>query len=146
MARLEHLTFTNELKTDLLNELAKSGGVKLQVVYDKAFDSITIRFVPDKVGVVHYIDNDVALLYEPDNKQIVGMQIDDFATDFLPRHAALQKVWKLSESDARIESLGDLGDLMIRMEHRKSEAAKEIVKATEDLLENEGVELTPVLC
>lgn len=143
MARLEHLTFTNELKTSLLNELAKLGGIKPQVNYDKLFDSITIRFVPDRVGIVHYIDNNVALLFEPDDKQIVGMQIDDFVSDFIPRHAALEKVWKLSETDAR---LGDLGELMFMVERRKTATAKEVVKATEDLLEHEGVELSPVLC
>ncbi len=142
MARLEHLTFTSELKTSLLETLVKTNKIQLWVRYDDDFDALVIRFVPDAETIVHYLDDHVALLYQPTSKEIVGMQIEDFVHSFLPLHDTVQKVWRLSDADAKIETMGDL---ILAFERKTPEVAREVVKAAEDVLHREGVELNGVL-
>lgn len=143
MAGLEHLTFTSELKTSLLKSLAQKNQIQLLLKYDREFDALMLLWVsPDIESIVHYIDDQVALLYQSETKEIVGMQIEDFEHSFLPRHDTVQRVWRLSEADAKIE---DLGDLIFAIERKKPGVAREIFKATEDLLGNEGVELSDAI-
>ena len=131
--------FTNELKVNLLRSSLKENVIPiLSFDYDAEFDALTLRFIQNTPDViVHYIDNHVGLLYQPDSKEIVGVQIEDFAHSFLPNHDAIRKVWNLNSTDSRIENVGDL---QIIFERKKPQVAREVFKLTENLLEKEGFE------
>lgn len=116
---------------------------KIQPVvnYDSVFDALILLFVPiETETVVHYIDSNVGLLYVPETLEIVGLQIEDFEYDFIPRHEEVRKVWRLSDSDVP-KNLGDLGELIFVVDKRKKEVAKEVFRSTETLLSDSGLEL-----
>ncbi|MBZ0283491.1 MAG: hypothetical protein K8L97_22335 [Anaerolineae bacterium] len=142
MAGLEHFTFTNELRTTLLQSRAKQGGLQVSIKYDPRFDALRIYFLPQMDCIVHYIDDYVGLLYQPETKEIIGMHIEDFVHSFLAQHGTVESAWRLSESDSRNESLAELA---VVFERKTSQLTREIVKSTEDLLEKEGLELGDVL-
>ncbi|MBA3871585.1 MAG: hypothetical protein H0X30_20760 [Anaerolineae bacterium] len=137
--KLEHLTFTNELKINLLRSTIKENVIPVSSFdYDAEFDALTLRFIQDTPDViVHYIDDHVGLLYQPETKEIVGIQIEDFGHSFLPHHDAIRKVWNLTSTDSRIENVGDL---QIIFERKKPQIAREVFKLTENLLEKQGFE------
>ena len=110
--------------------------------YDDSFDALILLFVPPETEtVVHYLDDSVALLVQPDDLEIVGLQIEDFEYDFLPKHEGVRKVWKLSDSDVSIENVDDL---VFIAERKKKEVLEEVFKSTEDLFSDSGLELTPM--
>ena len=142
MNHLEHLTPAAELKTSLLEWLAKANNVQLGLSYDSDSDALVMRFAPTANALTHYVDHHIALLYQSDTKEIVALKIEGFNHSFLALHEPLQKVWRLSESNAKIENVGDL---ILVLERKTPEIAREIIKATEALLELEGVKLGAIL-
>ncbi len=92
MAHIERLTRTDELKLDRLIRFLKNP-VGANFVYAPAFDAAMILLVPPEVEtVVHYLEGDeqMALLYDPETMEAVGLQIEGFARSFVPQHEALQ--------------------------------------------------------
>jgi hypothetical protein len=131
MAPLKRLVETKSLNTSRLAELLKNKSA-VYLNYDPAFDAVMLLFVsPDVETVVHYIDDQIALLYEPDSLEVVGIQIESFKRSFLLAHANVAKVWRLSDTGV---SMKDLDDLIIGVEQRKPAVAREIVKVTQDTL------------
>jgi hypothetical protein len=140
MAHSNRLVKTTQLKTNLLHKSALQKSLQLSVDYDKDFDALYIRFVapdPSVDTVVHFIDDHVAFLYRADDMEIVGLQVEDFELSFLPSHANVMRVWKASDAGITFE---DLGDMMLEVGRRKPKVAREIVRATEDVLGEPGVE------
>ena len=86
---------------------------------------------PATETVVHYVDENVAILYIPDSYEIVGLQIEDFVNQFMPKFNSLQKAWKLSDLGIRP---GNLWDLTLVVEEQKITLALEVLKAAEPLI------------
>ncbi len=142
MARIKRLVETTELQTAFFEELGESGQVPILFRYDDKFDALMFLFVsPDTETVAHYVDEHVALLYEPDSKQVVGMQIEDFEHSFVPRHESVRREWRLSESVAGLDSLADI---IFVVERQKPQVVREVVRATEDLIFRDDNELSAV--
>jgi len=137
MAGIDRLIPTKELKvTRLAGERHPP-----MLYYDRDFDALMILAIsPDTETVVHYIDDHVALLYEPETLEIVGLQIEDFKSGFLPKHENVRRVWRLSEANKNLE---DVGDLIITFERLKPQVAREVVQVTKNLLPY-GAELEAV--
>jgi hypothetical protein len=96
MAGIKRLIETGELKTNRLRAATSTYSD-----YDEDFDALILLVVPpDTETVVHYLDDEphVALLYEPDSLEIVGVQIEDFELSFIPWLEASKREWKLSET------------------------------------------------
>jgi hypothetical protein len=145
MAHSNRLVDTKQLKTTLLRKSAAQRTLQLIVDYDKHFDALYIRFLapdPNIDTVVHYIDEHVAFLYRADDMEIVGLQVEDFEFSFLPSHDNVMRVWKASDAGITFE---DLGDMMLEVGRRKPEVAREVVRATEDVLGEPGIELAEML-
>jgi hypothetical protein len=139
MAGIEPLMSTNHLKTTYLRQKPPA----LHVKYDTAFDAFTLLLVPPETEtIVHYLDNYVAFLYEPDTKEIVGIQIEAFERKFLPKHEAVRRVWKLSDA---CPDLQDVGGMILAVERITPKVAWEVAKATEDILGEPGQELAAML-
>lgn len=134
MADLKPLIQTDQLKTNLLSRFAKNGHNQIFVNYDDDFDALMILIVsPDTETVVHYLDDQVALLYEYETREIVGLQVEAFEKIFVPAHSAVERAWRLS--DATGSRLDNVGDLLLIVESRKPEVAREVVRAASDLPE-----------
>lgn len=143
MDEIKQLVSTADLKTTLLSKLAAEKSRHTYVKYDDVFDALMLLVVsPEHETVVHYVDDHVALLYLPDSLEIVGLQIEDFEYSFVPEHEAVSKVWRLSTSGVKLESLGDM---ILAVEKAKPEVAREVVKATESVLGEPAAEFAALL-
>jgi hypothetical protein len=124
MADIQRLVNIDQLKTTHLLQ-AKAGQLSHYFHYDDVFDAVTILTVPPETEtVVHYVDDQVALLYMPDTLEIVGLQIEDFEHSFLPRHDRVRRVWRLS--DATDFNLENVGDIVFAAEGKSREVTREI--------------------
>ena len=143
MAGIEPLISTSELKTNLLTRLGKEKPRRIYINYDKVFDALMLLFVsPDTETVVHYVDDHVALLYQPETLEIVGLQVEAFEHRFLSAHENVQRVWRLRDAGITLE---DFGDIVFAFERIKPNLAREVVKAAEDVLGEPGAELVAAL-
>lgn len=139
MDALETLVQTNFLKMTYLQEMAQHKQHQPSIKYDKEFDALLILFEPENQDVVaHYVDNHVALLYVAETLEIVGIQIEDFRLSFLPAHERVARLWQLSETG---EKISDMGDIIFYAEKRLPKVAREVAKATEEVLGERGQEL-----
>ncbi len=143
MATIPTLVQTHQLKTGLLRTLSKSHAVQLTVDYDRHFDAFMFLIAPnDKELIAHYVDGNVALLYQAETLEVVGLQIEAFERNFLASHDTVRRIWKLSDTGEKLENLGDV---LFAIERLKPQMAREIVKATEDMLGDPGVDLVAAL-
>jgi hypothetical protein len=138
MAGIERLVATEQLKTNRLAEIV-SKDMSYQphsIRYDSEFDALLVLLAPPQgETIVHYVDDHVALIYEADSMEIVGMQIEAFEHAFLPKHATIQRVWRLSDTGIKLE---DFGDLSLAVEQMRPRVVHEIVKATQKWLGPQG--------
>ena len=145
MAGIPRLIDTSELKTALWHNAVKDDSSHVSIYYNDRVDAITLLIVSPKVqNIVHYIDDHVALLYNPENNEIIGVRVESFQKSFLPKYAQLEKVWKLSESGVRVENFGDLIIAVKKYEEQRPLIANEISRITGRLVEREGIRLEPV--
>ena len=87
-----------KLKWKLFDEYAAKMLPRFE--YDPDFDAVTLTFAtPHQETIVHYVDENVALLYLPKTHEIIGLQIEAFVRSFLPQHAALRDAWSLREQE-----------------------------------------------
>jgi hypothetical protein len=109
MAQIEHLVPTTQLKTSLLAKLVKSSDHNLIASYDSLFDALFVRVVSRETEtVVHYIDDHVGLLYQPDTLEIIGLQVEDFRHSFLSEGSHAPQVWRLSDAGIRPQDNADI--------------------------------------
>ena len=138
MAAIERLKRTNDLKVSLLQNMAAGNQHVINMYYDSLADTLIFLFVSrDTPTIVHYIDEHVALLYQPGNNEVVGVQVEDFQASFVNEYVNVQKVWKLSESCKDL-NIQDLGDISIVFERQKPMVAREVARVTEDILYGKG--------
>lgn len=143
MAEIKRLVPTKKLKTTLLKTFRPGEQHLVFVKYDPVFDALMILLVPPETEtVVHYIDEHVGLLYTPDNLEIVGIQVEAFEHSFLASHDTVRKVWRLSDSCNELE---DVGDMILAVEKAKPKVAREVAKATENVLGQAGKEFAKAI-
>jgi hypothetical protein len=91
MAGIRRLISTKDLKTTRLAQARGKYPPQFFVYYDSDFDMLMISVVPlDTETVVHYLDDHIALLYDPRDLQVVGVQVEDLERNFLPEHGPTQ--------------------------------------------------------
>lgn len=141
MDKIKRLMNSSELKTSYLEELPKRNTLNFH--YDDLSDTLMFLFVsPEQETIVHYLDRNVALLYRPDDNEIVGLQIEDFENEFVPTFSELKKVWCLSDFGFNDKNVWDL---TIAAEKQKMIVALEIVKTKESLIGKPAKEFERVL-
>lgn len=114
MASLGPLKDTKDLKMFLMHDLF-AGRVRPTLVdYDSPTDSLMILAAdPNTSTVVHFIDDQIALLFDAENDSVVGIRVDGFEKKFLKHHRNVRRVW------------AEKSELFV---------AREIVKVAEDVL------------
>lgn len=132
MAAIEPLVETKNLQISKLMTAIKLD-LPPYILYDRESDELMLMFVsPDIMTVVHYVDEHVGLLYEPDTMEIVGFQVEDFEYSFLPAHASIQRAWSLRDTGV---DLKDVADLMTIFEQHKREMGHEMMNYTSPWLQ-----------
>ena len=138
MAAIERLKRTNDLKLSLLQKMAAGNQHVINMYYDSPADTLLFLFASqDTPTIAHYIDEHVALLYQPENNEVVGIQVEDFQASFVNEYVNVQKAWKLSES-CKDSNIQDLGDISIVFERQKPVIAREVARVTKDILSQKG--------
>lgn len=141
MDKIKQLINTDQLNTSYLSTLGPQS--KLFFHFDESSDILMLLFVPpEKETIVHYLDRYVAILYTPENNEIVGIQIEDFQSDFVPMYSDLQKAWCLSNFVVGDENIWDL---TIEIEERKHVVALEVIKAKQSIIGKPAEEFERVL-
>ena len=115
------LVQTNALKTNLL----KRGG-RVYAFYSKSDDIFIMQIIPPQSEtIVHFLDDEnVSLIYEAASKEIVGIQIEAFQSNFLPKHSTLEAVWNVKIK------IQDFGELLVSVDDRQPVVAREVFKAS----------------
>ena len=142
MADIERLIETGDLRTSLWAETVEDDGSQTSIYYNNRVDVLTLLIVPRNTRKrVHYIDEHVALLYTPDNKEVIGLRVEAFRRSFLPKYSELQKVWSLRDTGVELQ---DFGDLTIAIRQKEPLVAQEISRITGKLARQKGLRLEPV--
>lgn len=140
MADKKKLVNSKKLKTAYWKNLNQSGKVAPQFKYNPVADSISF-YLESQAGekiIVHYVDDHVSLLYRLSDKEIVGLKIEAFEKSFLPKYAELERVWKLSDTDVKLE---DFADLQLAVQQQQWPIAQQISKVTEPIIKKQGIQL-----
>ena len=131
MDAIKRLVATESLKTTFLSRLAGKRAPLFLHYDDEADTLILLLESPNVETTVHYVNDDVALLYTPDKLEIVGLQIEDFQSEFVPMYSSLQKVWRLSDSEVK---RGNVWDLTLATQGRQLNVALEVVRAAQPVI------------
>jgi hypothetical protein len=142
MDEIKQLISTDMLKTSLLAEIPEKRS-SLYFRYNKVSDTLMLLVTsPETETIVHYMDENVAILYIPNSNEVVGFQIEDFTVGFLPKYQALQRKWRMAAKGIHPV---DFGDLTIAVEEQKLEVAIQIVRSAEPRIGKAGKELERAL-
>ncbi len=97
---------TNDLKTNIWK---KTEVTKPILNYDEILDTILIYFTEKETEriVTHFVDDNVALLYRHSDKEVVGIRIEYFKEEFLPKLAE-KNGWRLSDTGEKLQGNLDL--------------------------------------
>ena len=142
MDAIKSLVATSSLKTSYLARLNERKP-QLFLNYNEESDILMLMVAPQETEtVVHYVDRNVAVLYTPDDLEIVGLQIEDFESEFVPLYSSLKKTWRLRDTEIK---RGNVWDLTLAVEEKKIRVAIEVVKATQPILGHSADALEKVL-
>lgn len=117
---MNRLVETKDLKTDYWEEMVKQKGTKPIPHYDDLLDTLFIYFSPSETGrtITHFLDEKVALLYRYSDKEIIGMRINSFEKEFLPKISET-RVWKLSDVGIELNGLCDIVFVVERVKSKR---------------------------
>lgn len=134
MANIEQLTKLSELSFTRWQEFDKGKREhQSNLRFDDVLDTLMILFVdPSTETTVHYIDDQVALLYDTKSNEVVGVQIENFKA-FAQAHLEVNNAWRLKDC-CNENDIKDFGDLAIHFEAQKPQVAREVIRVTEDMV------------
>lgn len=135
---IKRLIDTISLRKNLLKKHTKHGGI-IYVRFDKEFDAVFLMIVPPYVEtVVHYMDENIGLLYEANKREVVGIQIEGFVKSFLPKHHELFQAWNLTNRGVP----QDLGETIVAMNEIKPKVVNAVFEASKPSIYKESADLT----
>jgi hypothetical protein len=142
MDAIKRLVATSSLKTSFLASMSECKP-QLFLNYNNESDILMLMVAPpDTETVVHYLDHNVAVLYTPDDLEIVGLQVEDFESEFVPLYDSLKKTWRLRDTEIK---RGSIWDLTLAVEEKKVSFAIEVVKAAQPVLGRKADKLEKAL-
>ena len=142
MDTIPKLIETAELKTSFL---ANSVNFKPSLFFnfDKESDILMLLLIPpENETLVHYIDRHVAVLYTPNDFEIVGLQVEDFVSEFMPMYNSLQKSWSIKNTEIKTENVWDFS---LAVKEKNIKVAIEIAKAIQPIVGRPATEFEKVL-
>jgi hypothetical protein len=138
MDAIQQLVPTKSLKTSFIAQVAQEKP-ELFFNYNDESDTLMLLVIdPDNETIVHYLDKNVAVLYTPDNLEIVGLQVEDFVRDFMPHYNSLKKAWSIRNTQIK---LGNVWDLRLVAQEKQFEVALEVVRAVKPIIGQPATEL-----
>jgi hypothetical protein len=108
-----------EANKDYIDRIEREGVI---VVYDATLDTLFIEFGGPKEAVSEHVVDNIMLRIEPETLEIVGYEILDFFSDFVPNHRLIREV------------IGDLGlragkDSKVTLMEPRFKALRDMIEA-----------------
>lgn len=95
MAKHEPLISPKELKSNIIDSSFKDKRHKFYVVYDHLMDHFMIKLVPpEHMASAYHVSDELALLVDPDTKEVVGYQLLEFSSKHLEDFENFKKIWE----------------------------------------------------
>jgi hypothetical protein len=142
MDELEPLISMGELKWKRLTRV-KGQRLPHSLRYDSELDTLILLLVqPENPTIVYFVDDNVGLVYEDETLEIVGLQIEDFVREFVPQHEGVERAWGLTQSSHEVK---DYGELSVTFHKSTPIVAREVVRATSDILRPQDKDLAEAL-
>lgn len=92
---IQQLLETNKLSTEFLSTHRANWEISSFLDFDQIMDDLFLLFIDTKEEhIVHYIDDNVAVLYKPYTYDIIGIQIDSFQSEFSKTYNSKENEWK----------------------------------------------------
>jgi uncharacterized protein YuzE len=131
MAGIRNLIDKKELNTSLLDKFISAPATTISSVeYDDEFDALYVMLVDcPRETVAYYLDDQIAVLFDPGNKEVIGIQVESFRKVFLKRHHEMQSAWDIKKPRPI-----DFGDLSKLRRSREPAIALRVAKITEQLI------------
>lgn len=134
-ARIQKLVDTHSLKMNVWKEAVQRRAVP-HFYANPRLDVVMVMVVdPRTPKITHFVDENVALLYLEETREVVGFRIEGFEKSFLPQYADLQRVWRLSDTSK------ELGDLLITARVQEIKMANALTKVARPILAKAGMEV-----
>jgi len=110
MAQLEPILRAKDLRPGVMRAAMNDQLSPQHVLFDSDGDCLTVMFAPMSTPtVVHFLDDDnLALLFEPESRNVVGFYIESFLRDYVARHVDQPEVQALAELAKQFAEWGDL--------------------------------------
>ena len=94
MANYKPLISPEEIKSNIIDNTFKEEKHYFYVVYDHLMDHFIIKLVPpDRLSSAYHISDSIALLIDPNTKEVVGYQLLEFSTEHLNDFKSFKKIW-----------------------------------------------------
>ena len=131
MASERELIKLNELNLELFEKFTNdNNAIPYSIEYDSKFDALFLYFKQTKKStVVHYLDDNLGLIYEFKTKEVIGIQFEGFNKSLINKYPELRKAWEMNSK------CGTFGDIVQAYTSRKSVVAREIAHVAESVIQ-----------
>lgn len=116
MVEIEPLIDTKLLNFENLKNLKKLIP-SAEVDFDEYADILRIILLPGcSKAVVHYLDENMGLLYDPNSLMVVGFHIEGFTCSFLKKNPSIAKSWTNTKQITSSKNIYELRENRIEIE------------------------------
>jgi hypothetical protein len=100
MGRREVLITPENLKANIYKNSFGNSPHKFYVVYDDLMNELMIRLnKPEELVAKFPISDTLSLLVDPSSLEVMGLQMSEFTTEYLPQFHDLHKTWYSKKLD-----------------------------------------------
>lgn len=109
MGRREVLITPENLKANIIQNSFGNSSHKFYVVYDDLMNEFMIKLnKPEELVAKFSISETLSLLVDPSSLEVMGFQLSEFTTEYLPHFHNLHKTWyskKLAQCFSKYQEL-----------------------------------------
>ena len=146
MEQLTPLIDTNDLRSGLMRDAMRQDEPPHRVVFDSDCDSLTLLWVSnDLPKVTHFLDDNVALLFEPESLMVVGYYIEGVLHNLVEKHPDKEALQELANM---AREMAEYGDMVIISEQPRPSVSEPVNRAVREFaygLPPETGPLTPLV-
>jgi hypothetical protein len=128
MDTMKQLVTNSSLKTNLLTQYIADKQKPRFVDYDEEMDNLYILFVvdPSIPVVLHPMNDSLSVVFDPENLEVVGLEINEFTKEFISRNTSFKKAW---QSPKCYDSYGEFVQAIQRQKPQLAYEAALVAKA-----------------
>lgn len=128
MGRREPLITPENLKSNIYQNAFGNNPHKFYVVYDDLMNELMVRLnKPEELVAKFPISDTLSLLVDPSSLEVLGFQLSEFTTEYLPQFNSLHKTWynkKLAQCFSEYQELNYDPQVVKQIEQKKKGIAE----------------------